>query len=130
MAEPGCEECPLSLVRDIAPEAGKWDMELEDLERRSFMAYRPEAMGSSKENKRDFKRLYNDVNWVTLKNWHGEPSRHTAWYVAEGCGCVYTYGKERIEAQPMPDFLTDITRRAMEACGVPLDSMPNSCNIN
>ncbi|CAE8664345.1 unnamed protein product, partial [Polarella glacialis] len=79
----------------------------------------------------DMQTLRSSAHWEVLRSKQGVVTRSTAWYVADGCRCRYSYGDVNVEARIRPDWLKEIEATVLGgACGLPEDQWPNSVNMN
>ena len=74
--------------------------------------------------------LLHQVPWVPLKNDKKKILRHTAWMVAPGCSCAYTYGTITMPATEIPTWLLSMVGRWLGAIGLGGQSFPDGINLN
>mmetsp|Transcript_31943 Transcript_31943/g.72883 ORF Transcript_31943/g.72883 Transcript_31943/m.72883 type:complete len:517 (+) Transcript_31943:77-1627(+) len=129
--EPSRSNSPLQLVKDLKPDAeGLWAEVIMDEARRSFSLLR-RSTWSEELLKEEFDQLRKGTAWVVLKNKIGQVTRSSAWYVAAGCRCRYSYADTNIDASPTPAWLRKIEDRVLgEGCGLLEKDRPTCVNLN
>jgi len=123
------EATGLKLIPELC-KGVRWQTVLKDESRRSFAAYLPSQVSTSK-----LERFFNDIRdgtaWFQPTGPLGLVPRKTAWVVAPGCRCTYRYGGIGVEPQEFPRWMVEIMELYMPYCGLPeRGDWPNSCNVN
>jgi alkylated DNA repair dioxygenase AlkB len=77
---------------------------------------------------------YDDLssaNWQEVKGSNGDTTRHSAWYVNQGCSCSYVYGQrgKAWEANIYPNWLVKLTALVAAILGIDVAAL-NSANLN
>lgn len=78
-----------------------------------------------------FADIRDGTDWKQPEGRNGPIPRKTAWMVAKGCECHYTYGSIAVEPQEYPPWMIKLMQRVMPYCGITSqEEWPNSCNLN
>jgi len=131
--EPSLSEYPLHIVARDSTFRGKqgqrWNMTIEDARLRSFAAYLPNTF-DEQTLWEWFKTTEENAPWQqpTVRG-HVLP-RKAGWFVEPGCGCKYKYSGTKWDPTPFPGWFMEITSEVMKRLCIPLDKLPNSCNVN
>jgi len=131
--EPSLSEYPLHIVARDSTFRGKrgqrWNMTIEDARLRSFAAYLPNTF-DEQTLWEWFRTTEENAPWQqpTVRG-HVLP-RKAGWFVEPGCGCKYKYSGTTWDPTPFPDWFMEITSEVMKRVCIPLDKLPNSCNVN
>ena len=115
---------PLGLTRGEG-----WQLVLNDVERRSFLSYKPSTFIPGLLNKWYY-QCVNDLPW--LRPWvRGQLlNRKACWLTTGDAHRPYVYGGMKWPSFNMPEWFMIITHIVCDECGVTLEHLPNSCNAN
>jgi len=105
---------------------------VENAPRRCFMFHRPNSW-PLEILQQEMEIIENCTTWLTLKAKTNDKvvTRSTAWCVADGCRCKYTYGDVSLPPQPRPEWLDTVEERVLrDGCGLNRDDWPNGVNMN
>ena len=123
------EAKPIQLLKERAANPEAWQACVEDEHLRSWMYITHEK----DVTQADFQELQSKVSWLKLMG-ASKVTRKTRWFVKPGCRCPYNYGKQRVEAQPFPEWLWEMSQRWLKSLnldGTDKDStMPDCVNLN
>jgi len=123
-------EVGLKLIGEMAPASARWNYILNDESRRSFGGFLPNPLEDETCDSY-FEQIRDGVNWCQPEGKLGPIPRKTAWMVAPGCTCTYTYGGIEVEPQDYPPWMISLMRTVMGCCGLHNPSeWPNCCNVN
>lgn len=103
---------------------------MDDAPRRSFLFCRRNCWDSAILLE-EMKAIEASTQWHVLRSKSDTVTRSTAWLVADGCCCRYTYGDVSVEPQRRPEWLDAIEDRVLrDGCGLERHEQPNCLNIN
>ena len=78
-------------------------------------------------------KIIDGIPWQQLETSKGNKlPRKTCWFTTGDCSCQYNYGNTTSDANPFPNWLSDLTDRAwaaLKSAGINAQ-LPNSCNAN
>lgn len=120
----------LQLLGDIAgPDLG-WVYPVMDESRRSFAGFLRNPFASTVLNQW-FAQVRDGTTWSQPEGKNGPIPRKTAWMVASGCKCHYSYGGFDVDHQVFPPWMVAVMREVMPRCGLRNQAdWPDSCNVN
>lgn len=124
------EKLGLALIGEAAPPAAQWQYAFWDDSRRSYAGYLP-CPFSQDWLTTCFNKIRDDTDWQQPEGRHGPIPRKTAWMVAAGCSCEYSYGGLDVPPQEYPPWMIALLKQAMPLCGITeATDWPTSCNVN
>jgi len=122
----------MTLLSMIAPPEVRhqWTSLLNDDSRRSYAGFMPSPLDEA-EKTHFFDTIRDDTDWQQPEGRLGPIPRKTAWMVAKGCECFYSYGGIQVEPKEYPPWMTSLMSKVMPLCGLKEEKdWPTSCNIN
>lgn len=124
------EEVGLKLVKEYAPTV-KWAYPFWNDSRRSYAGYLKSPF-SKQDRERYFVEIRDGTNWLQPTTDKGNKMpRKTAWLVAKGCQCTYSYGPFEVPPIEYPPWMLKLMKYVMPLCGLDNEEdWPNSCNAN
>jgi len=98
--------------------------------RRSYASFLPSPLDEA-EKTHFFNTIRDDTEWQQPEGRLGPIPRKTAWMVAKGCECFYSYGGIQVDPKEFPPWMISLMSKVMPLCGLKDEKdWPTSCNIN